>query len=141
MRSHLQQYARTQYWTRVYHATTQGHSTSYASIATGRSNICCHQVALPRRASARGHTTQLTQPSYLAHAFCANKVFHKQRVVGGSRRAWGIKKNTTHSSTSLQLFGKPPRQIATTTLTHNLHRRCRGPVIPRTQLSGAHYIR
>ncbi len=35
-----------------------------------------------RRASARGQATQLTFPSYLAHALCANKLFHKQGVFG-----------------------------------------------------------
>ncbi len=34
------------------------------------------------RASARGQATQLTVLPYLAHALCANKLFHKQGVFG-----------------------------------------------------------
>ncbi len=40
------------------------------------------QAASAHARVQKASTTQLTQPSYLAHALCANKLFHKQDVFG-----------------------------------------------------------
>ncbi len=81
-------------WTRVHYATAQGQSASHAAavrrtVAVGRSTIGYWQVVLPtqravtaRQGRTRCQTTQLTQPSYLAHALCTNQVFHYQGVFG-----------------------------------------------------------
>ncbi len=52
------------FWTRVYHATTHGHSAVQANRCTRRSTIGCHLVALPnqravtdKRVSACGQVT------------------------------------------------------------------------------------
>ncbi len=40
------------------------------------------QVASAHAHVHKASATQLTQPSYLAHTLCANKLFHKQGVFG-----------------------------------------------------------
>ncbi len=55
------------------------------------------RVVPARRASARGQATQLTQPSYLAHALCANELFittgvfgHRAILIFGDRDVVGV---------------------------------------------------
>ncbi len=83
-RAHTQQCARNLFWTRVYHATAQGHSAVQVNRCHRRSSIGCRLAALPNQRAVTERPKQLTQSSYLA-------------IFGGSRRGLGDLSRTQHS--------------------------------------------